>query len=87
VLFHQSTELCEYYLSLPQIRVNATYDYGSMHSVTALHLAASCGKFKFVRLLIDAGADKSAKLLDGRTPLDCVPAYSRSRDELCSLLK
>ncbi|KAK3773373.1 hypothetical protein RRG08_023251 [Elysia crispata] len=53
-------------------------------SNTALHLAAQCGHHKVVKLLLDLGADVSARNYNAWTPLDL--AASKGWTKTCSVL-
>ncbi len=52
--------------------------------LTPLHIAAGCGKAGMVRLLLDCGADPSAKDSGGRTPADTARRYKK--DECAGIL-
>ncbi|RUS77619.1 hypothetical protein EGW08_014619 [Elysia chlorotica] len=54
------------------------------NSNTALHLAAQCGHYKVVKLLLDLGADVSARNYNAWTPLDL--AASKGWTRTCSVL-
>lgn len=54
------------------------------NSNTALHLAAQCGHHKVVKLLLDLGADVSARNYNAWTPLDL--AASKGWTKTCSVL-
>lgn len=85
---NRKPDIVRHFLSIPGIQVDAVSDFDDMESATALHVAASRGKLEFARLLVQAGANVEAKLLDGRTPRDLVSTQtSKNYLELLQLLK
>jgi ankyrin repeat protein len=52
---------------------------------TALHLAAECGRKDAVELLLDHGADPTARDGEGRTPADL--AAARGHEEVLHFLR
>ena len=58
--------------------------FRGLKGLTPLHVAAGCGRAGMVRLLLDRGADPSAKDCGGRTPADTARRYGK--DECAGIL-
>jgi len=52
------------------------------HKVTALHYAVRYADFKFIKLLLDNGANKNLKDSDEHTPFDYIKIYSKENKNL-----
>ena len=66
------------------LEAGADIGFRGRQGVTPLHAAAGCGRARTVRLLLDRGADPSAKDSGGRTPADT--ARCRGKDECAGIL-
>ena len=60
------------------IAAGADIEFRGLEGVTPLHVAAGCGWAGTVRLLLDRGADPSAKDSGGRTPADTARRYGKN---------
>nr|RBQ92696.1 hypothetical protein FVER53263_04475 [Fusarium verticillioides] len=62
-------------------------DQGSIHGVTALHLAVESGSLACVRLLLDAGAPATKTDEYGRTPMSALEGVNQDQQEAYDTIK